>query len=129
MTTRDLPLSLLSAQTPKGNVWHLVDLDRPEATRGATLCGRNTGVNPRYIVLGADHLGPSERATCTRCLRLAETLDDDPIERLRVERDRTWAAVRAHPHTTRWALTRFESADDEYRAACRASGTPYVSFD
>jgi hypothetical protein len=70
----ELPLQLLSINTPKGTVRHLVDVDEP---RPVTLCGRNTGVNPRHVFVGTwvYGVGPAESATCRKCLAAAEGAD------------------------------------------------------
>lgn len=53
-----------AAATPKGTVLHIV---RDGATH--TVCGRHTGVNPRYAHAGSFWTRPVEEATCPKCKR------------------------------------------------------------
>lgn len=66
-----LPLDLLTIPTPRGTLRHLVSVDEAAAR---TLCGRQHGVNPRYIVIGgsAPCLGPADAVTCRRCFEAAQ---------------------------------------------------------
>ena len=68
--TTNLPLELLSANTPLGVVRHLVNVEAPTAD---TLCGKNTGINPRHLFIGTWHtaVGPAEEVTCRICERIA----------------------------------------------------------
>lgn len=62
----ELDIDLFSTGLARGTALHLIVEGNP-----TTLCGRSTGTNPRYLMLGSKHVGPSENATCTRCLRAA----------------------------------------------------------
>ncbi len=49
----------------------------------------------------------------------------EPVETLREQRDRAWERV-CRVASTRWDITKFERADDDYRRACRDHGVPYI---
>jgi hypothetical protein len=74
-TPRELPLQLLSLQTPKGTVRHLVSI---EETDPVTLCGRGTGVNPRHVFVGTwvENIQSADNATCKKCRTVAATMED-----------------------------------------------------
>ena len=60
--------------------------------------------------------------------RIAREAATDPRSRdeLRAAAVAAWTKVTS-PTSTRWDLTRFEKADDLYRARCLADGVEYVS--
>lgn len=72
---RELPLQLLSIQTPKGTVRHLVNV---ESTEPYTLCDRFHGVNPKHVFVGTwrEDIQSADNATCRKCRAVAATMED-----------------------------------------------------
>lgn len=66
----------------------------------------------------------------SKARRIATEAQSDPrtIEELRAARDAAWAKVTGNPNSSRWDLTKFEKADDLYRARCTATNTEYIKF-
>jgi hypothetical protein len=59
---------LLSIQTPKGTVRHLV-----AEGEQYTLCGRHHGTNPRHVTAqfeGVDDVRSADEATCEKCQKV-----------------------------------------------------------
>lgn len=67
-TLTEIPLEMLGIHTPKGRLVHLYDVD---GSRKATLCGRQIGINPRYLGLGASAPVSADLVDCARCSRIA----------------------------------------------------------
>lgn len=72
---RELPLELLAITLTRGTVKHLIDTEKGN---GVTLCGRSTGINPRYIRVGSHiaSLESTDNANCKKCIAIAETMED-----------------------------------------------------
>lgn len=72
---RELPLQLLAITLLRGSVKHLIDTEKGN---GATLCGRSTGINPRYIRVGTSlpNVESTDNANCKKCIAIAETMED-----------------------------------------------------
>lgn len=69
----DTTAKLIAIRTPKGPLWHLVDV---ASTEPNTLCGRHHGLNPRYVEEDHDasfdlRLQPASAATCKKCIAAA----------------------------------------------------------
>lgn len=65
--------TLIAIRTPKGTLWHLVDV---ASTEPYTLCGKHHGVNPNYVTVDHDPawdqgMQPAEAATCKKCIKAA----------------------------------------------------------
>lgn len=63
-----MTVKLLSIQTPKGTVRHLV-----AEGEQYTLCGKHHGVNTRYVIEGShvEDIRSADEATCGKCRKVA----------------------------------------------------------